>query len=76
MHIRELSRMVNLIRENRCAGSDLLEKLAAEGEALWLARKKRAEEKGRAAETKLAIPMSVTLLALVAVTAAPAMMQM
>ena len=75
MHIRELSRMVNLIYENRFTGADLAEKLSAEGEGLWAVRRKRAEEKGRRAETGLALPMSVTLLALVAVTAAPAMMQ-
>ena len=76
MHVRDLSRMLNLIYENRYTGADLMEKLTYEGEALWAGRKKRAEEKGRKAETALALPMSVTLLALVAVTAAPAMMQM
>ena len=76
MQIRELSRMMNLIYENRYTGADLMEKLAFEGETLWAGRKKRAEDKGRKAETALALPMSVTLLALVAVTAAPAMMQM
>lgn len=73
--IRELSRMVNLIYENRYTGADLVDKLSDEAEDLWDRRKKLAVEKGRKAETKLALPMSVTLMALVAVAAAPAMMQ-
>ena len=37
---------------------------------------KTAEERGKIAETKLSVPLALLLLALIGVTAAPAMMQM
>jgi len=43
---------------------------------LWEQRKKLAEERGRAAETKMAFPLAILLLVLILITAAPAMLQM
>lgn len=73
--IRELSRMSALIAENRDTGADLREKLDAEGTMLWSERRKLAEERGKTAEVKLAIPMSMLLIVLILITAAPALLQ-
>ncbi|GEM_PF-385656 len=73
--IRELSRISALIAENRDMGADLRVKLRAEGSMLWSERRKIAEERGKTAEVKLAIPMSMLLIVLILITAAPALMQ-
>lgn len=74
--LRELIRVSTIISENINKGSSLSEKLEAEGELLWLSRKKKAEEKGRLAETKLTFPLVILLLVLVMITIAPALMEM
>lgn len=74
--VREFSRIKEIILAAQYKGNDLSEKLAEEGEILWNKRKKTAEEKGKIAETKLSMPLALLLLALIGVTAAPAMMQM
>ena len=74
--VRELMRLANIITDNVNKGSDLADKLRQEGEVLWFARKKQAEEKGRVAETKLTLPLMILLLTLILVTIAPAIMDM
>ena len=74
--VREFSRIKGIIVTAGYKGTDLSEKLADEGELLWNNRKKTAEERGKIAETKLSVPLALLLLALIGVTAAPAMMQM
>ncbi len=74
--VREFTRIKEIIVTAQIKGNDLSEKLADEGELLWNKRKKTAEERGRIAETKLSVPLALLLLALIGVTAAPAMMQM
>ncbi len=74
--IPELKRMTTIIMDNQKKGTDLRSKLVLEGELLWDRRKKRAEEQGRASESKLTLPLGVMMIALLIVTAGPALMQM
>ncbi|MDO4860780.1 MAG: type II secretion system F family protein [Bacillota bacterium] len=74
--VRELMRFSNIVSDNLSKGADLVGKLRRESEALWFARKKQSEEKGRTAETKLTFPLVLLLLVLVMVTIAPAMLEM
>lgn len=74
--VREFTRIKEIIVTAHYKGNDLSEKLADEGNLLWSRRKKAAEEKGKIAETKLSGPLALLLLALIGVTAAPAIMQM
>ena len=75
LKIKEFSRLTGIIADNRYRGADLSEKLRQESRLLWSERKKKAEEMGRKAETKLSGPMALMLIVLIAVTAAPALMQ-
>ena len=75
LKIKELSRLVGIIADNRFRGGDLSHKLRQEGRLLWNERKKKAEELGRKAETKLSGPMALMLMVLIAVTATPALIQ-
>jgi hypothetical protein len=43
---------------------------------LWLSRKRSSEERGRLAETKLTLPLTVFLLVLVVVTVSPALLEL
>ena len=74
--VREMVRLTAIISDNWNKGSTLAEKLEAEGGLLWTTRKKRAEEKGRLAETKLTFPLMILLIVLIVITIAPAMMEM
>ncbi len=74
--VREMVRLAVVISENWNKGSMLAEKLEGEGELLWISRKKRAEEQGKLAETKLTFPLMILLLVLIMVTVAPALMEM
>ena len=74
--ISELKRMTTIIMDNQKKGTDLRSKLALEGELLWEKRKKRAEEQGRIAESKLTLPLGIMMIALLIITAGPALMQM
>lgn len=74
--VREFSRMVRIISENQSKGVDLKEKLESESEILWNQRKKLAEERGKAAETKLSFPLAVLLVVLIVITASPAILDM
>ena len=73
--VKELTRAANILMENRDRGTDLWEKLAEQGEALWAGRKSAALEKIRLAESKMSFPLGIMLMALIIITAAPAMMQ-
>ncbi len=72
--IRELLRISNIITENIDKGSELVSKLEQESELMWHMSKKRTEEKGRLAESKMTFPMALMLLSLIMITAAPAFM--
>lgn len=74
--VREMVRITAVISDNWNKGSMLAEKLEGEGELLWISRKKRAEEKGRLAETKLTFPLMILLIVLIMITTAPAMLEM
>jgi tight adherence protein C len=69
-------RFAGVIADNIGKGSALSEKLQTESDLLWNSRKKKAEERGRIAETKLTIPMLLMLLVLVMITIAPAALEM
>ncbi|HHU17714.1 MAG TPA: hypothetical protein GXZ70_05780 [Clostridiales bacterium] len=74
--VRELVRMTAVISDNWDKGSVLAEKLEGESNLLWISRKKRAEEKGKLAETKLTFPLVILLIVLIMVTIAPALMEL
>lgn len=74
--VKELKKLGNIIVENQDKGSFLLDKLERERETMWEVRKKKALEDGKRAETKMVIPMTILLMALIMVTAAPAFLVM
>jgi hypothetical protein len=74
--VRELMRFASIVTDNIDKGSALADKLRAEGELVWNARRKGAEEAGRVAETKLVMPMSLILIVLIMITIAPAALEM
>ena len=74
--VREMVRLTAIISDNWDKGSTLAEKLESESNLLWIGRKKRAEEKGKLAETKLTFPLMILLLVLIMITIAPAMLEM
>jgi len=74
--IREMLRFAAIVNDNIDKGSTLAEKLEAESSLLWYNRKKKAEEMGRLADTKLVLPMLILLLLLIMITIAPALMAM
>lgn len=74
--VREMVRFTAVICDNWSKGSMLAEKLEEESGLLWISRKKRAEEKGNLAETKLTFPLMISLIVLIMVTIAPALMEM
>ena len=73
---REIMRFSAILSDNIDKGSALAEKLMRENDMLWNLRKKRAEERGRVAETKLTFPMALQLLAVMLITVAPAAFEM
>jgi tight adherence protein C len=72
----EFMRLANIINDSMTKGYDLMGQLKMEGDSLWNARRKLAEERGKIAETKLTFPLVILLLVLVMITIAPAMMEM
>lgn len=74
--VNELIRVSNIISDNINKGAELTRKLETESESLWLARKLHAEERGRIAETKMTLPLSVFLCVLIIITVAPALLQL
>lgn len=73
---REFMRVTSVISDNMHKGTELVNILQNESNFLWFQRKKRAEEKGRIAETKLTMPLALQLLVLIIITLAPAMLEM
>ncbi|MDR1496770.1 MAG: type II secretion system F family protein [Clostridiales Family XIII bacterium] len=73
---REVLRFSAILADNIDKGSALADKLMQEEGMLRVMRKKRAEEKGRLAETKLTFPMALQLGAIIIITVAPAMFDM
>ena len=69
-------RISNIINDNISKGSGLTDKLQSECETLWLARKRNSEERGRLAETKLTLPLTLFLLVLVVITVSPALLEL
>lgn len=74
--IREFIRITNMISDSIGKGSRLAEKLETESNAIWFARKKKTEEKGRLAESKLIAPLMIMLMILIVITISPAMIEM
>ncbi len=74
--VRELSRIANMLLESFYLGTDLISKIEREREMLWSVRMKAVKSKGKLAESKLLIPLSMLLVTLIVVTMAPAMLQL
>jgi tight adherence protein C len=74
--IREVLRFALILNDNLSKGSVLAEKLEAESEMMWQNRKKRVEELGKLADTKLTFPLTILLLVLIMVTITPALLAM
>lgn len=74
--IRELSRTAGLLAENMDKGTDLWDRLEEESRMLWQEKKQMAMEQIRLSESKMSFPLGILMIALLLVTAAPAMMQL
>lgn len=74
--VSEFMRIIAIISDGQIKGVDIRNKLENESKILWHDRKKTAEERGHVAESKLAVPLSILLLVLMLITAAPAMMEL
>ncbi len=74
--VKEFSRVTRILTDGEQRGLDLWDKLADEGEELWAERKRIALEKIRLSESKMSFPLGLILMALILITAAPAMLQM
>lgn len=74
--VQELMRVSNIIEDNTNKGTELIHKLKSEGELLWMNRKKRCEELGRMAETRLTLPLILFLMVLIVITIAPALLEL
>ena len=75
-HVKELSRIGGILIDGDKRGIDLLEKLREESRVLWEQRKQIVLENIRLADSKMSFPLALLLIALIIVSAAPAMMQM
>lgn len=73
--VKEFMSFTAILSDNIDKGGSLAEKLGGEAAFLWFARKKRAQEKARLAETKLALPLMLQLLVLILITVAPIMIK-
>lgn len=74
--VRELMRISNIIDDNISKGTELTYKLQNESRVLWTERKKKCEEMGKLAETKLTLPLVLFLMVLIVITIAPAMLEL
>ena len=74
--VKELMRFAVIIKENLMSGDLLSEKLGKEAEEVWKNRKRKAEELGKLAETKLVFPMVLLLLVLIMIVMMPAFLEM
>ena len=73
--IRELIRFASIVADNVDKGSSLAEKLEREACLLRSGQRKRAEELGRLADTKLSFPLMILLLILILIAVAPVMFE-
>lgn len=74
--VKEFSRLTGILQDSRDRGTELWDKLAGEGEAIWAERRRRASEKIKLTESKMSFPLGLMMTALIIITAAPAMLQM
>ena len=74
--VRELARVAGILEASLETGADLWEKLAEQSAQLWENRKRLALEKIRVGESKMSFPLGILMIALLLVTAAPAMLQL
>ena len=74
--VRELARVAGILDASLETGADLWDKLAEQSEILWENRKHMALEKIRVGESKMSFPLGMLMIALLLVTAAPAMLQL
>jgi hypothetical protein len=74
--VREIMRFAAIITDNIHKGTSLADKLKNEGDLVWSLRRKKAEEAGRVAETRMLLPMSLILIVLIVITVAPAVLTM
>ena len=74
--VQELMRVSNIIEDNVNKGTELTDKLRSESDMLWMDRKKKCEEMGRLAETKLTLPLMLFLIVLIVITVAPALLEL
>lgn len=74
--VHEFIRIANILSDNVEKGASLVSKLEAESRYLWFTRKKKAEELGKMAETKLTFPLVILLISLIIMTVSPAMLNM
>ena len=74
--VREFLRISTVISDNVSRGTELTEKLERESEDLWMGRKLKCEERGRLAETKMTLPLTIFLGVLILITVAPALLEL
>ena len=74
--VKEVARISSIMLENQNRGTDLWNLLAEESEVLWQERKRACLERMRVAESKMSFPLGILMMALLIVTAAPAMLQL
>lgn len=74
--VKEMIRIATILTENEKRGSDVIESLERESRFLWDERKVVARECGKMIDTKMAYPLGLLLIVLVAVTMAPALLNM
>ncbi|MCQ2555514.1 MAG: type II secretion system F family protein [Clostridia bacterium] len=73
--VKELSRVSNVLLENRMKGTVLWKKLKEEGDHLWEERKRQMKEKVKLLDSKLAFPLAISLIALLLVSVAPVLLE-
>lgn len=72
----DLIRISNILSDNISKGVELTNKLQRESEILRTNRKRACEERGRIAETRLTLPLTIFLLVLIAITVSPALLEL
>lgn len=72
---RELARAAGIMAASLDTGADLWTELELQGKQLWESRKRLILEKIRIGESKMSFPLGLLMIALLLVTAAPAMLQ-
>lgn len=73
--VKELARVSNFLLDNQERGVDMWFKLEELSVALWEERKRMALEKIKLADTKMAFPLGLMLMAMILIMTAPALLQ-